>query len=65
MGLKGLQDRGVAVFYSLDYVRAKRPRALISENAKGLTPGSIKYTLRELVNFRLPLCTTSLFIPSN
>jgi DNA-cytosine methyltransferase len=36
-GLDDGKDRGVTIFYSLDYVRHKRPRLVIVENVRGLT----------------------------
>ena len=36
-GLDDLKDRGVTLFFSLDYVRHKRPKVVIIENVEGLT----------------------------
>ena len=36
-GLDDGKDRGVAVFYSLHYVRHKRPKVVMIENVRGLT----------------------------
>ena len=32
-----MKTRGIALFYSLDYIRHKRPRVVIIENVSGLT----------------------------
>ena len=55
MGLKDLQDRGVVIFYSLDYVWAKRPRVAVFENVKGLTQGSMKDTFNDILNVLMDL----------
>ena len=36
LGLEDLKNRGITIFYSLDYVRAQRPRVVVLENVRGL-----------------------------
>ncbi|MFM7980588.1 MAG: DNA cytosine methyltransferase [Candidatus Fonsibacter sp.] len=36
-GLDDGKNRGVTIFYSLDYVRSKRPKVVVVENVRGLT----------------------------
>jgi DNA-cytosine methyltransferase len=50
LGLRDLQDRGVTIFYSLDYVRAQRPRVVILENVAGLTQGSSKELFHDILD---------------
>lgn len=42
LGLKDLQDRGVVIYHSLDYVLHQRPRTVIIENVVGMKTGAMK-----------------------
>jgi DNA-cytosine methyltransferase len=47
----GLDDlRGLVIFHSLEYVRCKRPRAVVFENVKGLTMGENKKNFEKIIN---------------
>ena len=49
LGLEDLKDRGVTLFYSLDYVREKKPAVVLLENVKGLTFSTNKHILDSIV----------------
>ena len=48
-GLADGKDRGVTVFYSLDYVRIKQPKVVIVENARGLTFKQHRHVLDDIL----------------
>ena len=48
-GLDDLKDRGVTLFYSLDYVRHKRPKLVVIENVKGLTFKKHAHVLQSVI----------------
>jgi len=51
-GLDDLKDRGVTIFYSLDYVRGQRPTVVVFENVQGLsfkTNAHILDTIKEIL----------------
>jgi len=48
---KGLDDiRGCVIFHSLEYVRCKRPRAVLFENVQGISFGKNKIVFDQLIN---------------
>ena len=49
-GVDDEKGRGVVLFHSLEYVRCKRPRAVLLENVKGLTEGANKDILATVVS---------------
>jgi DNA-cytosine methyltransferase len=48
-GLDDMQNRGITLFYSLDYVRHKKPRVVIIENVRGLTFKKHAHVLADIV----------------
>ena len=49
MALDDLQNRGVVIFHSIDYIRCQRPKVAIIENVKGLTMGANKEILETII----------------
>jgi len=49
-GLDDMADRGITLFYSLDYVRHKKPPVVIIENVRGLTFKKHAHVLADVVS---------------
>lgn len=49
-GLDDMADRGITLFYSLDYVRHKKPPVVILENVRGLTFKKHAHVLADIVS---------------
>ena len=48
-GLDDGKNRGVTIFYSLDYVRCKRPKVVVVENVRGLTFKKHQHILNDII----------------
>jgi DNA (cytosine-5)-methyltransferase 1 len=47
-GLDDMKNRGITLFYSLDYIRHKRPRVVIIENVCGFTLNKYAHVLADI-----------------